>query len=193
MATTCSPRVGSHPVSSDRPSPSGGGPTPLAVTTGIAGRGRSDLVDESAVGPSGELPIHRVQPDVAEAGGDLCDSPQAGRIVLEEGENAVPTALSWDGVPVVAGGCGQGRLFGTWSEDDDAEVGDGAAPVGTSVVASLAVAGHWGLDLAGAGPVTAGGGTGPQVQAVLVDCLYQRAPLLHVIDPSTPLHDLQVR
>jgi hypothetical protein len=47
-------------------------------------------------------------------------------------------------------------LFGAGFEDGDGELGDDAAVVGAAVVASVAVAGHRGLDLAGADPAPTG-------------------------------------
>ena len=63
----------------------------------------------------------------------------------------MPTALGRNGVAIVARHRGQRRLFGPAFEEDDGELGDGAA-----VVASSAVAGHRGLGLAGADPPPTG-------------------------------------
>ncbi|MFC8275498.1 hypothetical protein ACFUJR_23785 [Streptomyces sp. NPDC057271] len=48
------------------------------------------------------MPIPRVETDVAEAGGDLCDSPESVRVVLEQGKNVVSAAPGGCGVPVIA-------------------------------------------------------------------------------------------
>src|SRR5215213_4045423 len=116
----------------------------------------ADLVDESAVGPSGELSVHGVESDVTEVDRDVAGSPKTGGIFLQQDQNPMPATLCRGDIAVVPGSGGQRGLCIRRFQDVDVEGGDGAASVGSAVVAAFAVAGDRGSDLAGAHPWASG-------------------------------------
>ena len=64
-------------------------------------------MDESGLGPSGELSVHGVQGDVSEVCGDVAGAPEAVGFFLEQGQDPVSASLSGGGVPVVPGSGGR--------------------------------------------------------------------------------------
>ncbi|MEU8203425.1 hypothetical protein [Streptosporangium sp. NPDC049046] len=100
----------------------------------------ADLADEAAFGPARQLPIHRVQGDVAEVEGDVAGVPEPVGMFVDQCQDAVVAALVRGGVPVVAGGGGE-CVRGI--EEGDIEAGDGAAAIGSARRGGVLCSGTW--------------------------------------------------